>query len=64
MKPNTESDDYGNPETLLAELNTTEAKIASACDRLKEALSKALLRSYRVRVLSPTGKTDHARGHF
>ncbi len=42
--PHTESADLGDPETLLAELNAAEAEVASLRDRLKDALSEALLR--------------------
>ena len=42
--PHTESDDYGDPETLLDELNAAEAEAASIRGKLKEALSEALLR--------------------
>ncbi len=42
--PHTESVDVGDPETLLAELSDAEAEVASVGDRLKDALSEALLR--------------------
>ena len=42
--PHTESDDYGDPETLLAELNAAEAEVTSVRGKLKDALSEALLR--------------------
>ena len=42
--PHTQSDDYGDPETLLTELNFAEAEVISVRDQLKDALSEALLR--------------------
>ena len=42
--PHTKSDDLGDPEALLAQLNATEAEVNSIRDQLKSALSEALLR--------------------
>ena len=42
--PNAQGVDYGDTETLLAELTTAEADVISLRDRLKEVLAEALLR--------------------
>ena len=42
--PHSEGEDYGDPETLLAELETAEADVASMRDQLKEVLAEALIR--------------------
>ncbi len=42
--PHTAEAELGDPETLLAELNTAEAEVTSAHERLKEVLAEALLR--------------------
>jgi type I restriction enzyme M protein len=42
--PHAVADDYGDPETLLADLNTAEAETASLRDQLKTILSEALAR--------------------
>ncbi len=42
--PHTAEAEPGDPETLLAELNTAEAEVTSARERLKEVLAEALLR--------------------
>ena len=42
--PHTKSDDLGDPEALLAQLNAAESEVKSIRDQLKSALSEALLR--------------------
>ena len=42
--PRTQEDDYGDPEELLAKLNTAEADAADLRDRLKATLTEALAR--------------------
>jgi type I restriction enzyme M protein len=42
--PHTVADDHGDPEVLLAELTTAEAKTASLRDQLKSILAEALAR--------------------
>jgi len=42
--PYTKGDDYGDPETLLAELIAAEAEVVAAREELRTALEQALLR--------------------
>ena len=42
--PHTESNDYGDPESLLAELNAAEANVTAMRGQLKKVLAEALLR--------------------
>ena len=42
--PHTETDDLGDPETLLAELDAAEAKVVSVRGQLQDMLAAALLR--------------------
>ena len=42
--PHTEEEDYGDPEMLLKELTSAEAKVMSVRDQLKRILTEALLR--------------------
>ena len=42
--PNAENEDYGDPETLLAELTSSEAKVTELRNQLKNVLAEALLR--------------------
>ena len=42
--PRTEEVDYGNPETLLEKLTSTEAQVTSIRDQLKGILTEALVR--------------------
>ena len=42
--PHTASEDHGDPETLLEELMSAEAEVASVRDRLKRILTEALVR--------------------
>ena len=42
--PRTQEDDYGDPEDLLAKLNTAEADAAALRDQLKAILAEALTR--------------------
>jgi type I restriction enzyme M protein len=42
--PHTEEEDLGDPETLLEELNSAEAKVVSVRNQLKAILTEALLR--------------------
>ena len=42
--PHTDVEDYGDPETLLAELTKAEAKVTALQDQLKNVLAEALLR--------------------
>ena len=42
--PYAEGEDYGDPETLLAELTTAEVEAASVRDRLREILTEVLVR--------------------
>ena len=42
--PHTAGEDLGDPETLLEELTSAEAEVASVRDQLKEILTEALVR--------------------
>ena len=42
--PHSEGEGHGDPEALLAELNTAEAKVTAVRGQLKDALAEALLR--------------------
>ena len=42
--PHTAGEDHGDPETLLEELTSDEAEVASVRDRLKGILTEALVR--------------------
>ena len=42
--PHTQADDLGDPQELLAQLDTTEAEVADLRDRLRAILAEALLR--------------------
>ena len=42
--PHSEGEEFGDPEALLAELNSAEANVTAVRDQLKEVLAEALLR--------------------
>ena len=42
--PHTQADDLGDPQELLAQLDTTEAEVTDLRDRLRAILAEALLR--------------------